>query len=360
MRHLLSLNTLLVFLPLTAWLHYATGYRTAEFICACLSIIPLAGWMGRATEHLAERTSDAIGGLLNATFGNAAELVIALVALASPKDMHAVVKASITGSIIGNILLVMGAAFLAGGVKFRVQTFNPAGVGSTTTTLSLAAIALVIPALFHQLEGRPVGDSREQTLSLGIAVVLLVTYAASLLFTLHTHKQLFISAAPEPQEGGRAAPWSVGRSLGVLAGATALVAWVSEMLVGSVEHAAHTLGMSNVFIGVVVVAIIGNAAEHSTAVLAALKDRMDLAIGIAVGSSAQIALFVAPVLVLASYALGPHPLDLVFTSAEVVAVVIAVHLAHLVTNDGESHWLEGVQLLSVYAMLGLVFYFLPG
>ncbi len=371
MSKLLTLDWLLVFIPATIVLNYGMGgtqVHTWIFICSCLSIIPLAGWMGRATEHLAERTSEAVGGLLNATFGNAAELIIALVALSSPNDMHEIVKASITGSIIGNVLLVMGAAFLAGGLRHRVQSFNARGVGSMTTMLGLAAIALVVPAVFHSLEGQA-NNTKEQYLSLGISAVLLVTYACSLFFSLHTHKQLFMSAAEtavdEDDEFGdghvapHAAQWSVIKSISILAGATVLVAWISEMLVGSVEHAAHAFGMTNVFIGVVVVAIIGNAAEHSTAIMVALKNRMDLAIGVAVGSSIQIATFVAPVLVFASYFIGSHPLDLVFTTAEVLAVVAAVVVCVQVTNDGESHWLEGVQLLSVYIILALVFYLLP-
>jgi Ca2+:H+ antiporter len=228
--------------------------------------------------------------------------------------------------------------------------------------LTLAAIALVVPAAYHHLGGRDV-LLHEAGLSIEIAVVLLVTYALSLLFSLRTHKHLFTGPAAEAgvleERAHSLVPWSLRKSLSVLAGATALVAWVSEILVATVEHAAHTFGMTGVFVGVIVVAIIGNAAEHSTALLAAAKNRMDLSIGIAVGSSIQIALFVAPVLVLASLFLGPQPMDLVFTLPEILAVVVSVAIAGQVTSDGESHWLEGVQLLSVYIILGMVFYFLP-
>jgi Ca2+:H+ antiporter len=352
-----SLDWLLVFVPVALGLEYLQpDAHTAIFITACLAIIPLAGWLGHATEHLAARTSDAVGGLLNATFGNAAELIIALIALR--KGLYEVVKASLTGSIIGNVLLVLGAACLAGGLKFKILRFNAAGARSQASLLTLAAIALILPAAFHYLGGAA-AVPKEAGLSLEIAVVLLITYMASLLFTLRTHKTLFQSAVEVEAVESQPAHWSTGKSLAVLVGSTALVAWMSEVLVGSVEQAAHAFGMTRVFVGVIVVAVVGNAAEHSTAILMAMKNRMDLALGIAIGSSLQIALFVAPVLVLASYALGPRPMDLVFSPAEVVAVVLAVAITGQISGDGEAHWLEGVQLLAVYLILGIMFYFLP-
>lgn len=354
-----SLNWLLVFVPLAPLGEHLWHWSpTWVFLCACLAILPLAGWMGRSTEHLAERTGEGIGGLLNATFGNAAELIIALMALKA--GLYDVVKASLTGSIIGNILLVLGLAMLLGGAKRSRQEFNPTGARSQATMLTLAAIALVMPALFHFLGGRE-ALARERGLSLEIAVVLLVTYALGLLFSLRTHRPLFSGTEGEPAGDAAAAHdvWPVGRALAVLIAATACVAWMSEILVGSIEHAAEALGMSDLFLGVIVVAIIGNAAEHSTAVLVAMKDRMDLALGIAIGSSVQIALFVAPVLLFASYWIGPRPMDLVFAPAEVVAVGVAVLITGQIAEDGESTWLEGVQLLAVYAILGIVFYFLP-
>lgn len=354
-----SLNWLLVMVPVTVLLEQLSPDRhVAIFVCACLAIIPLAGWMGRATEHLAEKTGEGIGGLLNATFGNAAELIIALVALR--RGLIDVVKASLTGSILGNVLLVLGASCLAGGLKFKDLRFNAAGARMMSTMLVLAAVALVLPAAFHHLAHPRLETERD--LSLEIAIVLLVCYGLSLLFSLHTHKQLFTGNAAEAavvEDGPRHAPWTVGRSLGILGGSTALIALVSEILVGSVESAAHELGMTSLFVGVVVVAIIGNAAEHSTAILVAMKNRMDLALGIAIGSSIQIALFVAPVLVLASYFVGPQPMDLVFTPAEVLAVVIAVSITAQIASDGESHWLEGAQLLAVYLLLAFVFFALP-
>jgi Ca2+:H+ antiporter len=354
-----SLDWLLVCVPLTVALdHFRPASHMLIFVSACLAILPLAGWLGRATEHLAARTGEATGGLLNATFGNAAELIIAIAAMR--KGLYGVVKASLTGSIIGNILLVGGLSMLAGGLKYPRQYFQAAGARTQATLLTLAAIALVAPASFHHIAG-PAGWPREQDLSLEISAVLLALYAASLVFSLVTHKALFTGLPSAEQTGshGRHEPWTLRRSAATLLAATALIAWVSEILVGSVEHAAQTLGMSSIFVGVIVVAIIGNAAEHSTAILVALKNRMDLSIGIAVGSSIQIALFVAPLLVILSYFIGPSPMDLVFTPAEVLAVVAAVYITGQIASDGESNWLEGALLLAVYAILGILFYFLP-
>ena len=356
-----SLDWLLIFVPVAVTLEVtAPAAHTAVFLTACAAVIPLAGWLGKATEHLAEHTGAGVGGLLNATFGNAAEMIIALMALR--RGLTEVVKASLTGSILGNVLLVLGGAFLAGGVRYPRQRFNATGARSQATMLILATVALVAPAAFHRIGGAAVLAS-EGRLSLLISIVLLATYGLGLLFSLRTHRQLFgghgeeVAAAEEVAD--HLEPWSLRRALTVLVVATAGIAWMSEILVGSVEGAAKALGMTDVFIGVVVVAIIGNAAEHSTAILMALKNRMELAVGIAVGSSIQIALFVAPVLVLASYALAPRPMDLVFSTAEVVAVVLAMLITQQITGDGESNWLEGVQLLAVYTILAIVFYSAP-
>jgi Ca2+:H+ antiporter len=348
------LNWLLIFVPVTLALEFlAPNSHTLIFAAACLAVIPLAGWLGHATEELARYTGEGAGGLLNATFGNAAELIIAVMALR--KGLYSVVKASLTGSIIGNILLVLGAATLAGGLKYRHQRFNVTGARVQATLLTLAAIALAMPAAFHWLAGAD-GKWKEDGLSLGISYVLLIAYGLHLLFTLRTHKQLF---AGEQREDRAPAPWSLKRALLTLAGATILIAWVSEILVGSVQEAAATLGMTNVFIGVIVVAVVGNAAEHSSAVVLALKNRMELSLGIALGSSLQIALFVAPLLVIASHFLGPRPMDLMFTPAEVLAIFLAVLITGQIASDGESNWIEGVQLLAVYVIMAIVFYFLP-
>jgi Ca2+:H+ antiporter len=350
------LNWLLVFVPVALGLEFLRPESyTLTFIAACLAIVPLAGWLGRATEELARHTSEGVGGLLNATFGNAAELIIAIVAL--QKGLYPVVKASLTGSIIGNILLVQGAAFLAGGIRHRAQKFNTTAARAQATLLTLAAIAMIMPAAFHYLAG-PAQRVRENDLSLEISVVLLLAYAAHLLFSLHTHKQLFAGEGREAAGAGEKA-WSMKTSVLVLMGASVLIAWMSEILVGSVQEAAAAFGMTRVFLGVIVVAVVGNAAEHSTAVIMARRNRMELSMGIATGSSLQIALFVAPVLVMLSHFIGPRSMDLVFSPAEVLAVFLAVLIAGQIASDGESNWLEGVQLLAVYLILAVVFYFLP-
>lgn len=352
-----SLDWLLVFVPVTVGLHFlAPDRQTLIFICACLAILPLAGWLGRATEQIAEKTDDSIGGLMNATFGNAAELIIAFAALR--KGLHEVVKASLTGSIIGNLLLVLGLSIFAGGLRHKVQRFNASGAQTQSTMLLLAAAALVCPAMFHFLAG-PAGIPRENDLSLEIAVVLLLSYFAGLWFSLRTHKDFFHSGTKEVSGKLPHAGWSLRKSVAVLTGATVLIAWMSEILVGAVEHAAGAFGMTSVFVGLIVVAIVGNAAEHSTAIFMARENRMDLSLGIALGSSLQIALFVAPLLVLVSFVVGPRPMNLVFTPMEVIAVVVAVLLTVQITNDGESNWYEGVQLLALYIILGIIIYFLP-
>lgn len=350
------MNWLLVFVPVAAFLEFTHASAVAIFVTSALAIIPLAGWMGRATEHLAERLGEGIGGLLNATFGNAAELIIALMAM--HKGLHGVVKASITGSIIGNILLVLGASALCGGLKFTTQKFNQTAASIGSTMLALSGIALLLPAVFHLIAGQQ-AHARELDLSLEISVVLFIVYVLSLIFTLKTHTHLYVGAPDaEEEEAVGTHGWSKGKSMAVLFVATALVAVMSEFLVGAVEAASHTLGLTEVFVGVILVAIIGNAAEHSTAVLMAMKNKMNLAINIAVGSSLQVALFVAPVLVFASYAFG-KPMDLIFTSMEVVAVGVSVLVTALISQDGESNWMEGVLLLAVYAILGLTFFWLP-
>ena len=350
------LNALLVFVPIAAGLEFRHGDPTWIFITSAVAIIPLAGLMGKATEHLAEELGEGLGGLLNATFGNAAELIIAIIALRA--GLYDVVKASVTGSIIGNILLVLGLSMLCGGMRYSAQLFNPGAAAIGASLLTLSAIGLIIPAIFHYIvAGKAI--AHEQELSLEIAFVLMVTYLLSLVFTLKTHRHLYVSeASPENDEAIGTHGWGRGKSLLVLLVATALVAWMAEMLVGAVEHAAEEFGMTEVFVGVILVAIIGNAAEHSTAVLVALKNKMDLALSIAVGSSLQIALFVAPVLVFMSYLFGA-PMNLVFTPFEVISIVLAVLAVNVIVLDGECNWMEGVQLLAVYIIIAMAFYFLP-
>lgn len=348
------LNALLVFVPLAFLLEYLQAEPTWIFLASSLAIIPLAGILGKATEHLTSHVGAGIGGLLNASLGNAAELIIALAALR--EGLHDVVKASLTGSILGNILLVLGASMFAGGLKHERQRFNQTAAGMGSSLLLLAAVGLVIPAMFH-VTASDRGKAIERELSLEIAIVLFIIYILNLMFALKTHKHLFGGDAPDAHDLGER-PWSRGRAVAVLAVSTSLIALLSEFLVGSIEPAAHRLGLTQIFVGVILVALVGNAAEHSTAVMVAMKNKMDLALGIAVGSSLQIALLVAPVLVFASYLFG-SPMDLIFTPFEVAAVTISVLIVGFVSMDGESHWMEGVMLMGVYMMLAIAFYFLP-
>ncbi len=357
------LDWLLLAVPAAFAIRYVPAWKneTLLFIITGIAIIPLAGWMGRATEHLGARAGHGVGGLLNAAFGNAAELIIALMALS--KGLTGVVKASITGSIIGNILLVLGASILAGGMRYPRQTFNQTAARISATSLSLAAIGLIIPTIFHLSADRQPGGwspQAEQNLSMAIASVLFVTYMLWLVFALITHKKLFAGQGPgKGARGGQEdAAWSVWKAITILALVTALVAFMSEFLVGSVEAARESLGLTEVFVGVIIVAIIGNAAEHSTAVSVALKNKMDLSLGIAIGSSLQIALFVTPVLVFASYLFG-RPMNLEFSLPEIAAVALAVWIVVEISGDGECNWLEGVQLLSVYLIIAILFFFLP-
>lgn len=351
---------MLVFVPAVAAVEILAPQRPVVlFVCACAAIVPLAGWIGRATEELADRIGEGLGGLLNATLGNLAELILGIAALRH--GLTAVVKASLTGSILGNLLLVLGASFLVGGVRHHTLCFNATAARAQSSMLTLAVIALLAPAAFHAVAAHNPGATG---LSLAIAFVLIATYACGLLFSLRTHRRLFLGAGCRASEAVAVpadfVPWSLGRSLGVLAGATVLTGWISEALAGVIEPAAHALGITDLFVGVVVLAVIGNAAEHATAVKVAYHDRADLAVGIAVGSSMQVALLVAPVLLLVSFFVGPRPMDLVFSGAEALALAAAVAIAGQVASDGESNWLEGVQLLAVYLVLAALFFFLPG
>jgi Ca2+:H+ antiporter len=355
-----SLDWLLIFVLLAILLRFWPGGSspTALFVCSALGIIPVAGWIGRATEALAARVGEGLGGLLNATFGNAAELIIAGIALS--KGLTNVVKASITGSIIGNVLLVLGLSILFGGVRHKEQYFNRSGARTSVVSLSLAAIGLIIPTVFHLTAySSPAGWSplAEQKLSLGIAIVLFLTYFCVLGFSLRTHKYFFQCGEQDIVESST--QWSRGRALLILLISTAVVALLSEFLVGTIENVRHSVGVTEVFIGVIVVAIVGNAAEHSTAILMAMKNKMNLSVGIAIGSSLQIALFVAPVLIFLSYVLGRRPMDLEFSMPEVFAVVASVYILFQISGDGETNWIEGIQLLSVYVILGILFFYLP-
>jgi Ca2+:H+ antiporter len=351
-----------IFIPVAIVLELAHAGPILVFGAAALGVIPCAAVMGEATEAIAARTGPGIGGLLNVTFGNAPELIIAFFALL--EGLQEVVKASIVGSIIGNVLLVMGAAMVVGGWKREKQTFSHTAATAQSGMLFLALAALIFPAIFQLIHGGElpaVGEERVdfgsdlEKLSAGVALVLLVSYAAGLWFSLKTHRSVFNPFGGEGEE--EAHHWPVRRAAIYLALSAVAVGVMSEILVGSISDASEDIGLSEFFVGVFVVAIVGNAAEHWVAVLVAAKDKMDLAVNIAIGSSAQIALFVAPILVLASFVVGPDPMALVFNGYELGALLFAVLIANLVTQEGESNWFEGVQLLALYAVLGLVFYF---
>jgi Ca2+:H+ antiporter len=353
---------LVPFIPIAIALELAHASASLIFVTSALGVIPTAALMGRATEELAARSGPGIGGFLNVTFGNAPELIIAFFAL--NEGLQEVVKASLIGSILGNILLVMGAAMFIGGRKRDRQFFDRTAANVTALMLLLAVVAMIMPALFELVQGEGLPRPDEQAhdypsdvehLSIGVAIVLLFTYAAGLLFSLRTHKDLFNPEHAAEDHVGE--PWTVRRSVLMLAGAGVAVGVMSEILVGSITEASESIGLSPFFVGVIVVAIVGNAAEHWVAIYFATRDKMDLAVNIAIGSSAQIALFAAPVLVLLSLVIGDFPMALVFNGFELGAVVLAVFIAQQVVAEGESTWFEGLQLLAVYAVLGLTFYF---
>jgi Ca2+:H+ antiporter len=353
---------LVPFIPLAVGLDLANVSAELIFFTAALGIIPTAALMGLATEELATRSGPGIGGLLNVTFGNAPELVIAMFALG--EGLQEVVKASIIGSILGNILLVLGASMLVGGIGRDRQQFSATAANVQALMLFLAATAMVMPAIFELVEGQGLPSvnaervdygSTIEHLSFAVALVLAATYVAGLLFSLKTHRDIF--NPPEDQREETTFGWSARRSVAMLAIAGVAVGVMSEVLVGSIAEASESVGMSEFFIGVIVIAIVGNAAEHWVAVLVAYKNNMNLAVNIAIGSSAQVALFVAPMLVFASFVIGPEPMALVFNGFEMGAVLLAVLIANVVTHEGESTWFEGVQLLAVYLILGLAFGF---
>ena len=347
------LNVLMAAAPLSWVLHRVSPDSPWVFISAAISLVPLAGIIGLGTEELACRTGPAVGGFLNATFGNAAELIIAFVAL---HDGHvALVKASITGSIVGNLLLVLGASFFVGGIGRKSQTFNRTAATNTVTMLFLAVVALVMPAVFDlslygTLAVEPAAIAR---LSLCSAFVLIGAYVGSLIYAFRAHCDLF-RAEPDP----RHASLTTTQAVSLLAAGTILTTIQAELLVGALTPALGQFGLTELFVGVVLIAIIGNAAEHYSAVVAARRDQMTLAVEIAVGSSAQIALLVAPLVVLYSFAIG-RPMSLLFNPFEIAAIALSVFAATLVVSDGESNWVEGLQLVSVYLILALAFYFVP-
>jgi Ca2+:H+ antiporter len=347
-------NCLLVALPLTWVADHFHWPPMAIMFFACLGVIPIAKLMGEATEHISHRTNPTVGGLLSATFGNACELIIAVMALHA--GLIEVVKASLTGSIIGNVLLVFGASMVAGGAKHEVQQFNKTTAGTAAFMLTISALALLVPAAMHHTEG-PGAQGMDVNVALLISGVLITLYVLMLFFSLKTHKHLLVPVADSKEdEHDAAAGWSLKKSFIMLGLSTLAVFYLSEHLVDNVEHVALQLGMTPIFVGVILLAIIGNAAENSSAIVMSRKNKMDLSLNIVAGSSMQIAMFVAPVLVFAGWAMG-QPMDLVFTQKEIIAVVSSVVIMNLVVQDGKSHWLEGAGMLAFYAILGICFYF---
>jgi Ca2+:H+ antiporter len=345
---------LLVFVPIVfIGEHTWPEAHTRLFLLSILAIVPLAALLSRATESVAERTGDAVGGLLNATLGNLTELVIALTALQA--GQYLLVKASIAGAIVTNTLFMLGGSFLLGGLRHHVQEFNRVNVRLQATLMFLATVALLVPSAIGEADRLPT-TGFTQPLSAGIAGILIVAYGLGMAFSLRTHRELFSST---PHEEGEGTPWPLATSMATLAVVTLLVALVSEIFVASVQMAAADLGMTPAFVGFVVVALVGGAAEMITAFSAARKDRLDLSVGIALGSAVQIALFVAPLLVLLSYVVGPEPMGLQFWPGAVVMMLIATIAASLVANGGRSAWFTGVMLLMVYAIFGLTLFLLP-
>ena len=345
---------LLLFVPVVfAAEHVKPEAHTLLFVLSVLAIVPLAALLSHATESVAAKTGDAVGGLLNATLGNLTELVIALAALRA--GQYTLVKASIAGAIVTNTLFVLGASFFLGGLKHHVQEYNRVGARLQAGLLFLATVALLIPSTMSEVDS-VAGAAFKQTLSVGLAVALLVTYGLGMWFSLKTHRELFASA--EPEEGGEVA-WPMSLALATLVGVTLVVALVSEVFVDSVQKAAEALGMTQAFVGFIVVALVGGAAEMASAFSGARKNRLDLSVGIALGSASQIALFVAPVLVLLSYVLGPTPMDLQFWPGAVVMILIATLTASMLTNSGRSAWFVGVLMLMVYLTFAMTLYLLP-
>jgi Ca2+:H+ antiporter len=349
-----SIYWLLIAMPAAATLEIAGAAAPLVFFVAALAIVPLATLIVHSTEHLAARTGPALGGLLNATFGNLPELIIAMVALrAGLVDM---VRASLVGALLANLLLALGIAFLLGGLRYRVQEYNPAAARSYATTMLLATLSLLVPSTFHRLLGAGSPD-HGATLDIGVAVVLLAAYALYLVFMLRTHPEVFAEVAAAERDHG--VHWSVARAGATLVAASIGAAWMSEVLVGAAEATGHTLGMSPLFIGIVLLAVVGGAAESGAAIAMARKNHMDLSVGIAMGSCLQIALFVAPVLVLSSRLIAPEPLTFGFNRLEIGALFMAVLIGGTVAADGRSNWYKGVQLVAFYLILATMFYLVP-
>ena len=352
-----SLNWFFVFIPITLVLERLHVTPPVVFFAAALAIIPIASLIVRATEQLAVRTGDAVGGLLNATFGNAPELIIATVALRA--GLFDMVRASIVGAILANLLLALGVAFFLGGLRHHTQEYNATATRVYSSMMFMAVATLMVPSAFSRVAVAEDALQQEQRINVLLALILLGAYVLYLVFMLKTHPDFFKSAGGAGEEHHEGKHWSLPRALGSLLVASVLAAWMSEILVGAAEGTGKALGMSEIFIGIIFLAIVGGAAESGSAIATARKNKMDLAVGIAMGSCIQIALFVAPLLVLMSIFVAPQPLTLAFSRVEVWALFIAVLIGAVIANDGRSNWYKGVQLVTVYAIMAVVFYILP-
>jgi Ca2+:H+ antiporter len=347
-------NVLLIFIPLTIAFEYLHLDPLWVFVGSAAAIIPLAKWMGEATEEISFKLGEGLGGFMNATFGNATELIIAIFAL--QRGLIEVVEASITGSIVSNFLFVLGLSFLYGGWGKEKQTFNSVAAGTNASLLTIAIIGLVLPATFALVSANTEFIILEEV-SIAVAILLMISYLLSLFFSMRTHKHLYIGGKHSDEDAEHTRNWTITKSISVLIAATMAVAFMSEILVGVIEHVAEAAHLSEFFIGVILIPLIGNAAEHLTAVTVARKDKMDLALNIAVGSSTQIALFIAPLLVFISLLFG-NPMLLIFNELEVVSVTVSVFILDNIVRDGESHWMEGVLLIVSYLIIAIVFFFM--
>jgi Ca2+:H+ antiporter len=354
----MTINWLLIFIPIAVILeHVWPQGHTWIFFAASLAIVPIANLIVHSTEHIASRTGDAVGGLLNATFGNAPELIIAVVALKA--GLFDMVRASLIGAILANLLLALGIAFLLGGLRYHNQEYNAGATRVYSSMMLIAVISLIVPSAFNRFFSPDATIREEQLLNMGTVVVLLTAYGLYLVFMLKTHPEFFAAANSEGEQHAGDQHWGLPRAVASLVVASVLAAWMSEILVGAAEGTGKSLGMSQTFIGIVFLAIVGGAAESGSAIATARKNKMDLSMGIALGSCIQIALFVAPTLVLLSYAVAPAPLELSFGRAEIGSLFLAVLIGAIVSGDGRANWYKGVQLIMVYIIMAFLFYFMP-
>ena len=352
-----SLNWLLVFVPIALALEHFGAAPPTIFFSAAIAIVPIAALIARSTEQVAHRTGDAIGGLLNASFGNLPELIIVTVALKA--GLYDMVRASLAGAIIANLLLALGISFFLGGLRYHEQEYNPTATRMYSSMMFLAVVSLAVPSAYGRLFAGQEETLTQVHLNLGLAVLLLAAYVLYLVFMLRTHPELFRKAEGVGEGHGHGPAWSVPRAVGTLIGASVLAAFMSEVLVGAAEPTGKALGMTETFIGIVFLAIVGGAAESGSAIAMGRKNRMDISVGIALGSSMQIALFVAPFLVLVSHVIAPAPFALSFSRGEIGSLFIAVLIGALVIGEGRSNWYKGVQLITVYGIIAMLFYFMP-